>query len=184
MREPTGNDAGPYLNSVGNYKAAFCAPLKIKAHVGNEKYFIVGCGTTHRHEVHKYNQFGMPIVEYLATNHCYTIDVDKGAKPHRIGSFWTLDHTEDIPGNHFEWVVFENLPRVFFENPHWCVVGLKTAFRITMSGGWVVVRTAGMQVGQVAGDNVREALGMAGFNTVTHVSDNYGIILAIWAYKP
>lgn len=183
MREPAGVDRASYLNSVEAYRAEYGIAPDIRENRTHEQYFIVGCGKDHRHSVQKYIR-GSSAEELMASNHCYTIDINPAAHPHRVGSFWTLDHTEDIPSNTFERVVFEHSPAIFFQNPGWCLVGLRTAFRLLQQNGWVVISTAGMQQGTVAGDNIREALNKIGFINTTDVLDSHNFVTSIWAQKP
>ncbi|NIL55685.1 hypothetical protein [Salinispora arenicola] len=61
--------------------------------------------------------------------------------PHRVGSFWIADHTEDLPGGKFRYVFFENLPRDLFEDRGWCLTAARAAHRLLDVGGEAIVRT-------------------------------------------
>lgn len=114
----------------------------------NEPVFVVGCGTqpvTHAGQPHRipagYIAPGAALIIPLQA--AYTMDINPGMNPHRVGSFWIADHTEDLPSDSFRLVYFENLPGNLFTDRGWALTAIKTAQRLLMPNGVVVIR-AGM----------------------------------------
>lgn len=108
-----------------------------------EPCFVVGCGTQptmHPHEPHQ-----VPLSERInmdvSIDIAYTMDINRAMSPHRVGSFWIADHTEDLPGGKFRYVFFENLPRGLFGDRGWCLTAARAAHRLLDVGGEAIVRT-------------------------------------------
>lgn len=117
---------------------------------GGQQVIVVGCGSnpaTHPGAPHR-----IPLGNLnngqdvnIGLGLAYTMDINAAMLPHREGSFWIADHTEDLPGSRFRVIYFENLPGNLFSNRGWCLTAMRSAHRLLEPGGWVIVRTgAGM----------------------------------------
>lgn len=129
------------MQPLDDQPTAFTAP-DLRPYNG-EPCFVVGCGTKpmmHPHEPHQV-PLGNNINMDISIDVAYTMDIEKDMAPHRIGSFWIADHTEDLPSGKFRYVFFENLPKGPFETRAWCLTVARTAHRLLEVGGEAIVRT-------------------------------------------
>ena len=147
-----------------------------------EQVIVVGCGQTHNPHVipnaHVVTHAARNIPGHLA----FTIDINPGMNPHRVGDFWVADHTEDLPGDHFRLVYLENLPASVFANPGRCLVVARSAHRLLQVGGVLFVRT-GMGLA-APGTPVHAALvHIFGAGNVTAGVDQWGMITDLRAVR-
>jgi hypothetical protein len=112
---------------------AFQAPDDLLPYT-HQPIMVVGCGTqpaTHPGQPHLVPQ-GNPVTHAnvsIGLGAC-SMDVNATMTPHRVGSFWIADHTEDLPGGAVRLIYFENLPGNLFANRGWCLTAARTAHRL------------------------------------------------------
>lgn len=116
---------------------------------------VVGCGRTHAHSITNYDHVHHTNLPIAAAN-AYTIDISGAANPDRIADFWVEDHAEDLPGHSFNLIFLENLPAGVFANAGRCAGLARTAHRLLVPGGVLIVRTAHALI--AAGSPIHAAL--------------------------
>lgn len=165
---------------------AFQAAQDLIAYNG-ETELIVGCGTipgTHPGAPHRI-PLGNPVTHadiLIPIANAYTMDIDATMTPHRIGSFWIEDHTEDLPPGVFQRIFFENLPGPLFGNRGWCLAAARAAHRLLAVGGQVIIRS-GMGTTQ-PNNHLDQALqDVFGPNAVGFNVDQHGVVQDIRATK-
>jgi hypothetical protein len=145
------------------------------------KFLVVGCGTvpdTHPGEPHSFvRNHGRAVI---ALDQAFTIDVNPAMKPHRVGSFWVEDHTEDLPVDHFALILFENLPKELFSSESWCRAAVRTAQRLLKPGGYLIVRTG---ADKTPTGHLYNVVNKLGFKQVQSVKDQYSVVTHLQANK-
>lgn len=159
-------------------------PAQDLAPLGNEVILVVGCGrnpTTHLGQPHRI-PLGDQVYVDIQINGAYTIDIDRAKNPHRVGSFWIADHTEDLPGDRFQYVFFENLPEDLFGDRGLCLTAARAAHRLLAPGGVVIIRS-GMSKMKPGSDLHQALRDIFGPLRVGHNVDRYNFVLDIRAMK-
>jgi hypothetical protein len=152
-----------------------------------QQIMVVGCGTmpmTHPGQPHLVPQGNMNTGANIAIGlaAAYTMDISAAMTPHRVGSFWIADHTEDLPSNAFGVIYFENLPGNLFANRGWSLTAVRSAHRLLMAGGHVLIRSGLNTVDP--GSELDGALQTVfGINNVRYNIDVYNVALDIRATK-
>ena len=92
-----------------------------------QQVMVVGCGTTPLTHPGNPHLMPRPTVPTWASPGWHVHDGhQRRDDPHRLGSFWIADHTEDLPANRFTDIYFENLPAGLFANPGWCLTAAQS----------------------------------------------------------
>jgi hypothetical protein len=152
---------------------------------GGELNLVVGCGTqptTHAgpHRIPLGNPHTHQDV-FIPINDAYTMDIVPTIVPHRVGSFWIADHTEDLPSRTFQYIYFENLPGDLLNDRGWALTAARTAHRLLGNGGMLIIR-AGMNAIAPGGELHLALQHVFGAN-VGHNLDQYQWAQDIRAWK-
>jgi hypothetical protein len=165
---------------------AFQAPQDLIPY-NNEQVLVVGCGSqpaTHPGQPHRIpaGNIATGATVSIPLQVTYTMDINPAMHPHRVGSFWIEDHTEDLPSAAFRLIYFENLPGGLLADRGWCLTAMRAARRLLSQNGMLIIRSG---LGVV---NPGSALDVAmqdtfGAGNVILNQDQYGVYLDIRAQK-